>query len=68
MLFGKVRDAWKKRARKHLVETVGKEDWCAFARALCGSTDNCRGFPYECKSCFDVYFNPVDVLQHALKQ
>jgi hypothetical protein len=68
MLFDNVRSAWKKRAIRHLIEAVGKEDWCTFVKALCNSSDICRGFPYECKACFDSYFNPTEILQHALEQ
>jgi len=68
MLFGNVRKAWKKRVIRHLIKSVGEEDWCTFARALCSSSDICRGFPYECKSCFDAYFNPAEILQRALEQ
>ena len=67
MVFGKIRDAWKKRTREHLVKNAGEEEWCTFARALCGSADNCHGFPYQCKACFDTYYNPADVLECALK-
>lgn len=67
MVFRKVREAWKKRARRHLIENAGKDDWCAFAKALCGSWDSCSGFPYNCKSCFDSYFNVNEVLQRVLE-
>lgn len=66
-MFGNVRSAWKKRAIRQLIKDAGK-DWCTFARALCNSSDVCRGFPYECKACFDSYFNPTEVLQRALEQ
>lgn len=68
MIFGKVREAWKKRARRHLIKNAGKEDWCTFAKALCGSSDNCPGFPYDCKCCFDRYFNTAKILQRVLEQ
>jgi hypothetical protein len=58
MVLGKIRKAWQKRARRRLIEKVGKEDWCIFVKALCGSSDSCGGFPYECKCCFDNYFTP----------
>ncbi|MCW4016797.1 MAG: hypothetical protein NWF06_10540 [Candidatus Bathyarchaeota archaeon] len=66
--MGKVRNAWRRRARQYLIKNVGKEDWCIFAKALCSSSGSCRGFPYDCISCFDAYFNSRDVLQNALKQ
>ena len=68
MFFGKIREAWKKRAMRHLIKNAGKEDWCAFAKALCGSWNSCREFPYECKCCFDRYFNVHQILQNALEQ
>jgi hypothetical protein len=66
MLFGNVRKAWKKRVARHLIKNAGEEDWRIFAKALCGSSNDCRGFPYECKSCFDSYFDPAKILQRAL--
>ena len=68
MPFGKIRNAWKKRAIRHLIQNEGKTEWCVFAKALCNSWNSCRGFPYDCKSCFDSYFNPKDVIQQALEQ
>ncbi len=68
MVFGKVKKAWKKRARRNLIKNVGKGDWCAFAKALCGSWDSCRGYPYDCKGCFDSYFKTNEVLQRVLKE
>ena len=68
MLFGKVRKAWKKRAVRHSIKNAGTKEWCAFAKALCGSSDVCQGFPYECKCCFDFYFNTVNVVQRVLEQ
>jgi hypothetical protein len=67
MLFEKIRKAWKKRAAQHLIRNAGREDWCAFAKALCGSSHSCCGFPYECKSCFDTYFDPDEVINRAIK-
>jgi len=68
MLFDNVRRAWKKRAIKHLIESAGEEDWRTFAKALCDSTDSCRGFPIQCKACFDSYYNPAEMLQRVLEQ
>ena len=68
MFLGKVRKAWKKRARRHLIKNAGKEDWCAFTKALCGSWEICHGFPYDCKCCFDSYFNVGEILQRVLEQ
>ena len=68
MILGKVREAWKKRARRILIKNVGKEDWCVFAKALCNSTDSCPGFPYVCKCCFDSYFKPAKILQHGIEE
>ena len=68
MVFGKIRNVWKKRVIHHLIKNAGKEDWCTFAKALCGSWENCRGFPYECKICFDLYFDFDEILQHVLEQ
>ena len=63
MLFGKVREAWKNRARRHLVYKAGKADWCIFAKALCGSWNICSGYPFDCKCCFDYYFNGKKIRQ-----
>jgi hypothetical protein len=68
MVFEKIRAAWKKRAIHHLIKNAGKEDWCTFVKALCGSWERCRGFPYDCKCCFDGYFNTAEVLQHILEK
>ncbi|TSA57051.1 hypothetical protein D4R42_02365 [bacterium] len=68
MVFAKFREAWKKRVRRHLIEKAGKEDWCIFAKALCGSYNSCIGFPYDCKCCFDYYFNGKEILQQVLEQ
>ena len=68
MVFAKFREAWKKRVRRHLIEKAGKEDWSIFAKALCGSSNSCSGFPYACKCCFDYYFNGKEILQQVLKQ
>jgi hypothetical protein len=68
MLFDNVRNAWKKRAARELIKKAGLGDWCTFAKALCGSSDCCHGFPYLCKSCFDAYFSRIDVIQNCLEQ
>jgi len=68
MVYGKFREAWKRRVRRHLIKKAGKEDWCAFAKALCRSWDGCHGFPYDCKCCFDIYFNAQEILQQVLEQ
>jgi hypothetical protein len=68
MIFSKVRENWKKRARRLLIKRAGKEDWCAFAKALCRSWDSCQGFPYDCKGCFDSYFNPKEILQRIIEK
>ena len=68
MVFEKVRTAWKKRAIRQLIKNAGKEDWCTFVKALCGSWKTCHGFPYDCKCCFDGYFNTKEILQHILEQ
>ena len=68
MVLGKIREAWKKRVRRHLIKNAGKEDWCVFVKALCMSWDHCRGFPYDCKCCFDTYFNVNEMLQHIFEQ
>ena len=68
MVLSKVREAWKRRARRSLIKNVGKKDWCVFAKALCNSSDNCRGFPYDCKCCFDSYFNTTEILQRIIEQ
>ncbi|MGD2066957.1 MAG: hypothetical protein PVI43_07315 [Candidatus Bathyarchaeota archaeon] len=68
MLFGNVRKAWRKRAIRHLIKNAGEEEWRTFAKALCNSSDICRGFPIECKSCFDSYYNPAERLQRVLEQ
>jgi hypothetical protein len=68
MLFGNVRKAWEKRAIKHLIKNAGEEEWRIFVKALCDSWNSCRGFPIECKLCFDSYYNPVERLQRILEQ
>ena len=68
MIFAKGMEVWKKRARRQLINKVGKEDWCIFAKALCGSSSSCSGFPYECKCCFDTFFKEKDILQKVLEQ
>ncbi|PVX27422.1 MAG: hypothetical protein CW716_02365 [Candidatus Bathyarchaeum sp.] len=67
MLFDKVQKAWKRRANRHLIQQAGKEDWCAFAKALCSSADKCQGFPYECKACFDKYYKSPERLKQFLE-
>jgi len=67
MVFAKFREAWKKRVRRHLIKKAGKEDWCIFAKALCGSCNSCSGFPYDCKCCFDNYFNAKEIIQQVLE-
>lgn len=67
MVFSKVREAWKKRAIRNLIKNAGKNDWCTFVKALCNSSDSCRGFPYSCKCCFDNYFETDDILQRVLE-
>ena len=67
MVFAKVRDVWKKRVRRHLINKAGKEDWCVFAKALCKSWNGCHGFPYDCKCCFDDYFNVKLIVQQVLE-
>ena len=68
MVLGKIREAWKKRVRRQLIKNAGEKDWCAFAKALCMSWNRCPWFPYDCKSCFDTYFNVNEFLQHVLEQ
>ena len=68
LFFANIRDSWKKRVRRHLINVAGKEDWCTFAKALCGSWESCHGFPYECKGCFDIYFDSKEILQHVLEK
>jgi len=68
MVFAKVREVWKKRARRQLINKAGKEDWCIFSKALCGSANSCSGFPYECKCCFDNFFKGKNILQKVLEQ
>ena len=68
MIVKKIKEAWKKRARKHLVKKAGEKDWCIFTKALCGSWNNCSGFPYDCKKCFDNYFNGKQFLQQILEK
>ena len=67
MVFAKFREAWQKRVRRHLINKAGKEDWCVFVKALCMSWDSCRGFPYDCKCCFDNYFNIKEIIQQVLE-
>ena len=64
MIFSKIIEAWKKRARRRLIKDAGSGDWCIFVKALCGSWENCHGYPYECKCCFDNFFNVDEILEH----
>ena len=57
---------WRRRARKNLIKAVGEKDWCIFVKSLCSSWSSCSGFPFDCKCCFDGYFNPDEFLQHVL--
>ena len=62
MIFSKILDAWKKRVRRHLIKDAGFNDWCIFVKALCGSWESCHGYPYDCKCCFDNFFNVEEIL------
>ena len=68
MFLNKIRQAWKKRVFRHLMKNNDIADWCTFVKALCGSWEDCRGFPYSCKLCFDFYFNVDEILQNVLEQ
>ena len=68
MVLDRVREAWKRRAIRNLIKNAGIEDWCIFVKALCNSAKSCHGFPYTCKSCFDNYFEPAEILQHILEK
>ena len=67
MIYDKFREAWKRRVRHHLIKNAGKEDWRVFVKALCMSWDSCREFPYDCKFCFDNYFNAKEIIQQVLE-
>ncbi|MGW8289219.1 MAG: hypothetical protein ACWGNP_03000, partial [Candidatus Bathyarchaeia archaeon] len=66
--FPRTGKAWKKRAIRNLIKSAGEEEWRTFVKALCDSSDSCRGFPIDCKLCFDSYYNPVEMLQRVLEQ
>ncbi|MFX1514636.1 MAG: hypothetical protein ACFFCQ_18885 [Promethearchaeota archaeon] len=68
MVFSRIRENWKKRAKFHLIRNAKKKDWCTFAKALCGSWKNCSGFPNKCKCCFDGYFNTAAILERIIEQ
>ena len=58
----------ERRVRQHLINKTGKKDWSVFAKALCRSWDCCCGFPYDCKCCFDYYFNVKKILYQVQEQ
>jgi len=67
MFLNKIKKAWQKRSRKHLIEKAGKNDWCIFAKALCNSSNTCKGFPYDCLCCFDSYFKATNKFLYSKK-
>jgi hypothetical protein len=68
MLLDNVRKAWKKRAIRHLIKNAGEYEWRTFAKALCDSSNLCHGFPVECKSCFDSYYDHDEMLERVLEE